>query len=115
MEKPTKSETALAWYADHELVRALLQLFPAGIGGAVDVLITGKVDAIRKERTAVFFEALSNNQIQLSNDVIGSEEFLHKYFITANAARNTRRREKIVLFANLLANGDRCLVRCGCL
>ena len=100
---PSLPEKVLAWYEDKELVRALAQLIP--YGGGVDAFLTGKLEDIRRERIAAFFEALAANRIELSEEVIGSEEFLHKYFITAKAAINTRRREKIALFGNLLANG----------
>ncbi len=93
----------LAHYGKNTLlIRSLVQLIPFGIGGAADVALTRRLDVIRADRTRIFFDQLSSGDLELSAELINSEDFLHCFYATTNAALNTRRHEKIILFANLL-------------
>lgn len=89
-------------YAENSFVRALIQLIPLGIGGAGDVLFMDYVERMRKRRAKVFFDELDSGEIVLSESVIRSEEFLHRFFIATRVALNAQRDEKIRNFAKLL-------------
>ena len=86
---------------DNKYVRSLIQLIPLGIGSAADVFIKESIDKIRQERLSAFFNQLEEGQIELTDDVIKSEDFLHNYFSTIRIVLNTRRREKIALIGKL--------------
>jgi hypothetical protein len=89
-------------YYDNRVIRALIQLVPCGIGSAVDVLLMKTVDNIREQRAKAFFDELSNGNMIVDEALLESEDFLHSYFATAKMALNSRRREKIQMFARLL-------------
>jgi len=84
---------------DNKYVRSLIQLVP--FGSAADVLIKETIDEINKDRLRVFFNKLEVGNIQLTEEIIKNEDFLHNYFATIRIVINTRRREKIELFGNL--------------
>ncbi len=87
---------------DQPVIRSLIQLIPCGVGSAFDFFIMNKIQDIRKERLRTFFDELGSGEIELTNNLIESEDFLHCYFATLRAALNTRRREKVRMFAGLL-------------
>ena len=95
-------ESLVVRYKNHNLIRILVQLIPFGIGSAIDVGLITRIQSIREERAREFFDELSTGDVELSENLVESEDFLHCYFSTATAALNTRRREKIKLFARLL-------------
>lgn len=98
----TRDKSLLERYESNPVIRGLIQLLPLGIGSGVDVAITVQLENIRRERLKTFFDELGDGSIQLSEDLLESEDFLHCYFATAKAALNSRRREKIRMFASLL-------------
>lgn len=49
-----------------------------------------------------FFNELADCKIELTPELVKSEDFLHCFFATTKAAINSRRREKIKMFARLL-------------
>lgn len=75
---------------------------PIGIGGALDVVLVRTLENIRDERAKVFFDELAKDNHNLDESLLESEDFLHCYFATAKYALNSRRREKIQMFARLL-------------
>lgn len=87
-------------YDDKPIIQALLQLIPGW--GAADTLLQRRADEIRSERIFTFFEELASGTQSLTQELIQEEDFLHSYFCTLRAVINTRRREKIKLFAKLL-------------
>lgn len=93
-------------YESNPLIRAIVQVaiapVPYGIGSAIDTALTSKIENMREERLRVFFNELANGSQALTEELIQSEDFLHAYFSTLKAAVNTRRKEKIKLFARLL-------------
>ena len=95
-------------YQNNPVVRALIQLamapIPYGIGSAVDAALTAAVENMRSERLRVFFDELASGSTSLTEERIQKQDFLHAYFCTLKAAMNTRRAEKIRLFARLLSN-----------
>jgi len=91
-------------YEKSPVIRALVQLIPLGIGGAADAALTTIISNIREDRARTFFDELAAQGLPLTEKEMQSEDFLHAYFATCKAALNTRRREKIRLFAGLLHN-----------
>lgn len=93
---------SLEKYENNPVLRGLAQLIPFGIGSGVDVALCTHIKNIRNDRINIFFNELDRGDIMLSSKLIESEDFLHCYFATAKAALNSRRREKIEMFARLL-------------
>ncbi len=91
-------------YQTNPIIRGLVQVIPFGIGSAVDVALVTILENIREDRAREFFDELEKGAVQLTPEIIESEDFLHCYFSTARAALNTRRREKIRYFARLLTS-----------
>ncbi len=87
-------------YAKHPGIRALLKLLPGG--GSADGLLQARADQIRQERLRYFFDELASGHVEITSELIQSNDFLHCYFKTAAAAVNSRRREKAELFARML-------------
>ena len=90
-------------YAKSPILRALVELIPY-VGGATDTFIVTKYQNIVEERTKALFNELEIHGAKLSDELINSNDFIHCYMLTARAAINTRRTEKIRLFARLLAS-----------
>lgn len=88
-------------YYNNKYIRSLIQLVPFGVGSAIDVYIQESIDQIQKDRLETFFDQLESGQIELTKDIIKSEDFLHNYFSTVRIVLNTRRREKITLIGKL--------------
>ncbi len=95
-------EKMLDRYESNRVIRGLVQLIPFGVGGAIDVVLTRTLVAIREERTRVFFDELAKGETQFPPTTLESENFLHCFFATTRYALNSRRREKIKMFARLL-------------
>lgn len=98
-------------YENNPTIRALIQVamspIPYGIGSAIDSALTTKIENMREERLKTFFNELANGSIELTEDVIQKEDFLHAYFSTLKAAVNTHKKEKIQLFARLLSTATK--------
>lgn len=77
-------------YKKNPVLRGLVQLIPFGIGSGLDVAITVKLANIMQERMTTFFDEFGNGSIELSPELLDSEDFLHCYFSTVKAAMNTR-------------------------
>ncbi len=92
----------LVRYENAGVVRALIQLVPLGIGSAGDTLLASRVKKIREDRAREFFDELAKDGSVLTPAVVENEDFIHCFLVTSKAALNTRRREKIRLFARLL-------------
>lgn len=76
-------------------VRILVDLLPG---------IDNTLMHFRAQRLRVYFEELASGAIDLTEDEIQGEDFLHAFFATVRAASRTRQRKKIRLFARLFAN-----------
>ena len=83
------------------LIRALIQLIPYA-GGSMDTLMMAQVERIKVQRTRAFFDELSRGEVELNEELIESEDFLHCFFVSWDAGVKARRREKTALFARLL-------------
>ena len=91
-------------YQTSPLIRAIIQVIPLGIGSAVDVALDTIIEENRHDKARDFFDELENGNVQLTQEIIESKEFLHCYFSTFKAALNSHRREKICYFARLLTS-----------
>ncbi len=103
--KPKWLERSGEWYIKSKTVRALMQIAGAvtfGGSSALDTAIALKVENMRAARLRTFFEELDKDGTVLTNEVIQTEDFLHAFFATTKAALNTKRKEKIEMFARLL-------------
>lgn len=89
-------------YQTNPVIRALIQLVP--IVSIADAALVTKIENIRTKRAKIFFDELGNGTVQLTQENIESEDFLHCYFSTLKAASNSHRREKISYFARLLTS-----------
>ncbi len=98
----SKLQPVLEKYENNRVIRGLIQLVPFGIGGAIDVVLTKTLENIQEERASAFFDELAKDDAVVDESLLESEDFLHAYFVTAKYALNSRRREKIKMFARLL-------------
>jgi hypothetical protein len=91
-------------YVHNPRLRTLVAL----IGGcvspvdAMEVAVLTSFRKIRSERQRELFDALDQGGIELTDELIQQEEFIHAFSATARAADRTRQRQKIQLFAQLL-------------
>lgn len=92
----------LQLYEGNRVIRSLVQLVPLGIGSAVDVALVQTVQKIRIERARTFFDEFVRGNTSIDDALLKSEDFLHCYTLTASLALNSRRKEKIRMFARLL-------------
>lgn len=92
--------TLAAHYSTQPGIRALLNLIPGW--SSADGLLQTRADQIKHQRLRDFFDALAVGHTQITEELIQSDDFLHCYFKTTQAVINTRRKEKIELFAHML-------------
>lgn len=95
-------------YNSHKILRLLVKLIPRG--GIVDSSLSSYYTKEKEKRVTTFFDELAKNETPLTEDIINSDDFLHKYFITLKAVIETKRTEKIRYFARLLNNCNTSLI-----
>jgi len=88
------------YYSKKPVFKALLKLVPGG--SSLDTLLSHRGQEIKEERTKAFFDELDKGNIELTEEIIDSEDFIHCFIITLKAAQESRQREKIRIFARLL-------------
>jgi hypothetical protein len=104
MNAETIEQVVSRYPATSPIFRGLIQLLPCGIGSAIDVAVVTKLENIHKDKLREFFDELGKGAVQLTPEIIESEDFLHRYFSTVRAALNSLRREKIRYFSRLLTS-----------
>jgi hypothetical protein len=82
------------------LIKSLIDLIPYA-GSSINTLISSAVEKYKTERLTVFYDELANGKIELTDDIVQKEDFLHCYFSTIEAVLKTKRREKIEYFGRL--------------
>lgn len=87
-------------YENDPGIQAIINVFP--FLEFFKPFVSTRVKEIRSKRTETLFDELSKGKIELTQDIINSEDFIHKFFIVYRASINTRRKEKIRFFARLL-------------
>ena len=100
----TDLEDLLKRYEGNRVIRGLIQLVPSGLGSAIDVVLMQTYEKMKKERISKFFDELSKGNVVVDEALLKSHEFLHRYLLTVRLALNTRREEKIRMFARYLKN-----------
>jgi hypothetical protein len=86
-------------YENDWLIRTLVQLIP--YGSNVETALLTTVNKMRGERIRIFFDELVNRKTSLSEKEIENKDFLYFYFRTVQYVMNTRRTEKVKLFAGI--------------
>ena len=105
MKQPSTVKKLVQRYEKNPVLRGLAQLislWSLGIGSAIDAALLTKLQNIREERVRTFFDELAAGKVELNPELLESEDFLHCFFATVRAALNSKRREKIKMFARLL-------------
>ena len=96
-------------YEGNPIIRALIAALGIRFPGisVVDAYLAAAIQDMREERFRTLLEELANGTAFLTDEVIRDHGFLHAWLCTARAALNTRRKEKIKLFARLLLGAVR--------
>lgn len=87
-------------YKKNPAIRGLIQLLP--YGSIVDLVLIETLANMKEKRTRLFFDELAKGDVVLDEMLLESEDFVHHFIVTARLALNSRRREKIQMFARLL-------------
>ena len=108
----SKAQEAALTYKNTPKLRALVEGIGAFLPGvtAANTYLVGRLSQLERERTEDLFAYLEDEGAELTSALIGSDDFLHCFTITVRAAQRTRRKEKIRLFARLLASATSHLV-----
>jgi len=103
------AQRAARRYKDTPKLRAIVD----GLSGWVPLLsgantyFVERLSQLERERTEALFSYLDQSGAELTPELIASDDFLHCFTITVQAAQRTRRNGKIRLLARLLlAAGD---------
>ena len=91
-------------YENNLVIRPLLQLIPCGIGSGIDSFLVIKLNKMRQERAAIFFDELSKGNIDQNSNYLKTEEYVHKYILTMKYVLNTKQKEKIKMYAKIFKN-----------
>lgn len=92
-------------YENDNTVKALIKSTP--LTDFFHSLISERVKEIRYKRTKQFFSELGDGEVELDEGTIESEDFTYAFFQCYKYAINSRRSEKVQLFARLLKVGIR--------
>jgi hypothetical protein len=87
-------------FYSHPLIRGLIQLVPSA-GVALDSAIMAQISELQRKRLRIFFDKLSQEGLEITNDQINDNDFIHAYLATSQAVLRTHQKDKIKLFANL--------------
>jgi hypothetical protein len=97
-------ENFLDWYESNVVLRVgAIALIPAthGVSHILDAGLTGTLAYLRKVRMRTFGNELIELNIGPSEEEVKSREFMEGFLATASRVVNTKREEKIKLFARL--------------
>jgi hypothetical protein len=87
------------------LVHRLMEKLPTVVLQYIPIAgpaLSASLDAIYADRLRTFYTELADGEHELTPGLIDSEDFLHAYFATVQAAARTKHRDKIRAFARLL-------------
>ena len=87
-------------YEKSPLIKGLVKLLPAG--SSIDSIFSGYFNNLKKKRYKTFFDALQSGAVELTEEIIQTEDFLHAFFCTINYVERTKQDEKIKRFATIL-------------
>lgn len=102
----SKAQDVGRTYKNTPKLRALAEGVGAFVPGvtAFNTYLVERLSQLERERTEALFAYLDEGGAELTPELIESDDFLHCFTITMRAAQRTRRKEKIRLFARLLAS-----------
>ncbi|MEO6520046.1 MAG: hypothetical protein ABIN91_00080 [Mucilaginibacter sp.] len=92
-------------YEKKWIVKALIQSITVKdlpIGAAGDTILSSYVTNLKAERLRTFFDQLDNGDIELTEELIANDDYLHAYFATVNYVLQNRSKLKIKAFADIL-------------
>lgn len=94
------------WYANNSILRGIVNLVPY-VGGAIDTVLSIKADQLHTQRVEALFTALEEemgliNIDKVSSEYFESEEGMDLLISTVEAAKKTKNKEKIKLYAKIL-------------
>lgn len=103
--KPSPFENLMERYEHNPKLRSLVTLIASCVPpvGTLEAAVLTSLRKIRSERQRELFDALDQGGIELTDELIQQEDFIHAFLATARAADRTRQRQKIRLFAQLLS------------
>ena len=87
----TIEEDLLKEYSANTYIRTLIQRIP--YGAMVDSMLTVSYNNILVDRAKTFFNELSRGNIELTEEIIQNEGFLHAYYTTFRASLYTKQRK----------------------
>jgi hypothetical protein len=102
----SKAQEAALTYKNTPKLRAFVEGLEAFLPGvtAANTYLVERLSQLERERTEALFAYLEEEGAELTPALIESDNFLHCFMITVRAAQRTLRKEKIRLFARLLAS-----------
>ena len=107
IEKPI-FDKAGDFITENPIMRALISL--AGlvpVVSALDAAVVAQWEKSKQERFKKLLEELKRGEKYLTEELIQQEDFIYGFVSVTKASINTRRKEKIELFANVLKNACR--------
>jgi hypothetical protein len=102
MKLARSAESLVQRYERSATIRALVQPVPFSLGSALDTAVLTRMQSIRADRTREFFDELEKGAAELRPELLESNDFLHCFSVTTDAALRTHRAEKFRAFARLL-------------
>ncbi len=113
MKSPNPVGKLAIYYSSSPKIQALVNLVASAltpvasaITGSLTVLLQARAEEIREDRAITFFNELDEKQLKLTDELLTSESFIHRFSYTVKAALNTKSREKIKMFAKLLNSSE---------
>jgi hypothetical protein len=86
------------------LVEAISAYTGFPIGAVVDTFVGNKVKEMQASRIRSFYNELNNGEIELNEDIIENDTFLHSYFSVLNYVARSKDDEKASRFAKIIKN-----------
>ena len=75
------------------------------VGGVLNSSIGFANEELIKHRLSVLLNELNKGKLDINDDLVKNNDFIHGVTIVFDAVCRTHSEEKILLFANLLSNG----------
>lgn len=88
------------FYAKYPTIAALAKLVPGG--SSFDTLIQRRANEIKDARSYEFFEELADGRIELTDEIVATENFIHAFECTMRSGLRARQRRKTRMFARIL-------------
>lgn len=104
MNTETIAQVVSKYPTTSPIFRGLIQLIPCGIGSAIDVAVVTKIENIHKYRLIELADEIEKCNVQLTRELIESEEYLYCCYSIVKAVLNTPQKEKIRYFARLFTS-----------